>query len=438
MDKLLKMAAESADKAEVLMIETQAAPFNIYNGISNDILEGDVREVSLRIVKNGRLGVAKGSFTGKNRDAFLKDAMTSAEHGPEVSFNFPGQSPPKGGEIYDKALAGLSARDMATEGWRLVDLAKKKAPEMMMNVYIERERKQFHLMNTSGADVSYDQTIYTANLLHMFPGSKEGINKELVSCRWFEYPEEKVDELVEEFEQTRVDVEVPTRKMPVLFRTSATWSLLYRVLVGVSGDNWVKELTPLKKKVEHAVFPEFVTLLDDPTVPYAPGSVPYDDEGVPTRKKAIVDHGVLKNFIFDLATGADSGRGSSGNGFKKDMWGKGIEMTPVPRFTNFVMEPGALPYREMIRSLEEGIVVNDVIGFHAGNMLAGEFSMNVGIGSYVKNGKPVGRCMDTMIAGNIYEDFHNIRALGDVVEYNPQAYTPDILFGDMSVSGTGK
>jgi PmbA protein len=431
------MAADAADKAEVLLVETLGAPFNIYTCISNDIIETDLKELSLRIIKDGRLGVAKGSFTGKNRDAFLQDALESAKTGPKASFNFAPKAPPGGGEIYDERLAQLTAADMAPVGWALLDKVKERRPEMLVNLYMERELKTFHLMNTAGADASYKQTTYTMNILHMFPGSKEGLNKELVECRYFEYPEEKIDELIEEYDQTKVEVQVPTRPMPVLFRTSATWSLLYRVLVGVSGENWVRGLTPLKNKLEHAIFPECVTLTDDPTYPWAQGSVPYDDEGVPTKKKVIVDHGVLKNFVFDLATGAESGKGSSGNGFKKDMWSKGVEMAPVPRFTNLVMERGSLPYREMIRSMEEGVVINDVIGFHAGNMMAGEFSMNVGMGSYIKNGKPTGRAVDTMIAGNIYEDFHNILALGTEIEFNPQAYSPDILFGNMSVSGTG-
>ncbi|MHC4780488.1 MAG: TldD/PmbA family protein [Planctomycetota bacterium] len=436
MDRLLKMARDAADAAELLLIETNAAPFNIYTGVSNDIIEGEMCELSLRIIKDGRLGIAKGSFTGKNRDAFLQDALTSAETGPKVNFHFAPKAPPAGGSVYDGKLAGLTASDMASEGWRLFQLTQKKAPDMLLNLYMDRETKKYHLVNTAGADASYKQTSYTICLLHMFPGSKEGINKELVECKYFDFPEEKVDELVEEYNQTKVDVEVPTRRMPVLFRTSATWSLLYRILVGVSGDNWVRDLTPLKNKVEEQIFPEFVTIVDDPTLPWAPGSVPYDDEGVPTQKKTIVDHGVLKNFIFDLAMGAESGKGSTGNGFKKDMWSKGVEMPPVPRFTNLVMHPGTLDYREMIRSMEEGIVINDVIGFHAGNMMLGEFSMNVGIGSYIKNGKPIGRAIDTMVAGNIYEDFHNIRALGTRLEYNPQSYSPDILFGEMSVSGT--
>ncbi|MHC5036552.1 MAG: hypothetical protein ACYTHM_04495 [Planctomycetota bacterium] len=191
MDRLLKMASEAADKAEVLLIETKAAPFNIYNCISNDIIEGDVRELSLRLVKDGRLGVAKGSFTGKNREAFLKDALQSSETGPKVSFKFAPKAPPGGGRIYDERLAQLTAADMAPEGWRLLDLVRKKSPDMLVNLYMERELKSFHLMNTSGADASYKQTIYTICLLHMFPGSKEGINKELVECRYFDYPDEQ-------------------------------------------------------------------------------------------------------------------------------------------------------------------------------------------------------------------------------------------------------
>jgi PmbA protein len=327
---------------------------------------------------------------------------------------------------------------MAVEGWKLLDKARKKAPDVLLNLYMNREVKKLHLKSTAGADASYEQTIYTVCLLHMFPGSKEGVNKELVECRYFDYPDDKIDELVEEYEYTKKVVEVPTRRMPVVFRTSATWSVLYRVLMGVSGDNWAHDLSPLKKRMEERIFPECVTLVDDPTLPWAPGSAPFDDEGVPTAKKFIVDRGVLKNFIFDLANGAEAGKASTGNGFKKDMWGKGIEMAPVPRFTNLWMAPGTLPYKEMIRSIDEGVVVNDVIGFHAGNMLAGEFSMNVGIGGYIRHGQVVGRAMDTMIAGNIYEDFNRIRALGTRVEYNPQAYSPDILFGDMSVSGTAK
>ena len=86
--------------------------------------------------------------------------------------------------------------------------------------------------------------------------------------------------------------------------------------------------------------------------------------------------------------------------------------------------------------IPEGLVVNDVIGFHSGNILQGHYSMNVGIGFYVKNGKTLGRAVDTMIAGNIYEDFYQLTGMTETPEYNPIAYSPDILIDNISVSGT--
>jgi PmbA protein len=61
--------------------------------------------------------------------------------------------------------------------------------------------------------------------------------------------------------------------------------------------------------------------------------------------------------------------------------------------------------------------------------------MNVGIGFYVKNGKVVGRAMDAMVSGNIYDDFFRISAIGNELEYNPQAFSPDIMIDGVSVSG---
>jgi len=107
-------------------------------------------------------------------------------------------------------------------------------------------------------------------------------------------------------------------------------------------------------------------------------------------------------------------------------------------FSNLIIEPGNCTFKELVSMMKEGIVVNEVIGFHSGNLLKGEFSMNVGTGYYVKNGKPAGRAMNTMIAGNIYTDFKNIKALSDKLDYNLISYTPALYIENMNVAGCGK
>lgn len=436
MQRILELALQRAEQAEVLAVKSRTTAFNCYNYLSSDVLDKDLSEISIRVVKDGRLGASRGSMTARPED-LVEGALRAADFGAEANFKFPAEKSSLKSEIFDDRLANLTVDEIARDGETIIQATRSRAPDIPLNLYLENTVKDVSILNSSGKDESYTMTIYTICLLHMFEKSKEGINKEIVSCRYFVFPEEKIDELVEEYNYTLKPAQVPTRPMPVIFRTTATWSLLYRVLVGVNGTNYIKDITPLKEKLGQRIFPEMVTLVDDPIRPWCAGSVPFDDEGVPTKRKMIVEKGFLRNFIFDLDSGGKSGKGSTGNGFKRSMWERGIDISPNPRFTNLVLEAGDWDYRDMVRDVEEGIVINDVIGFHSGNMLQGEFSMNVGIGGYIKNGKVVGRAMDTMVAGNVYEDFFNLKALGKTIEYNPQAYTPDMYFGKMSVSGTG-
>ncbi|OGL45768.1 MAG: hypothetical protein A2161_14955 [Candidatus Schekmanbacteria bacterium RBG_13_48_7] len=436
MEKLLKMALKESDSAEILMIERKGNPISFYNYLSADILNRDLIELSLRIIRDGKIGVSKGSFAG-DRKTFVEQAVLAAKYGPKVEFDFPSEPSTGKNMTFDPELVGMKLEKVFNDGRAIYDFVKRHYAEMPLNLYMDNERKKVSLINSKGKNESYEHTRYTICVMSMYRKSKEGINKEITQCKYFKFPESMILELIDEYKNSGREVKVPSKTMPVIFRTSATWSLLYRLIEGVKGSNYAKNITPLKEKINTQIFSDKVTVWDDPTMAAAPGSVPFDDEGVPTRKKVIVDNGVLKNFIFDLESGAKSGLGSSGNGFKKSMWTRGIEDNPIPCFTNMIMVPGAWDLKDMIQDMGEGIIVNDVIGFHSGNMLQGAYSMNVGIGFYVKDKKIQGRAIDTMVAGNVYEDFFAIKGLGKKLEYNPQAYTPDIYFEKISVSGTG-
>ena len=436
MEKLLKRAAQQVDQAEVFHVVKRSSPVNFYNFRQADVLYRDIDEISLRVIKDGRIGVVRGSATGKP-DWMVDAAVQAAAVGPKVTFSFPSEpSRDGGGRIFDEQLQKMESAQMVADGQAIYDYVKARYPSLMLNLYFDNEISSVSIMNTSGKHETYRKTMYTVSLLSMYRHSKEGINKDLTSCRYFKMPEHLIDELICENRLSEKAVQVPTKKMPVLFRASSTWSLLYRILEGANGANKVRGLTPLKEKLDQRVLGDSITLVDDPTMDWAPGSTPFDDEGVPTQKKLIVDRGVFKQFIFDLHFGAMDGKGSTGNGIKRSMWTRGIEVNPNPRFNNLVLQPGSMRLEDMIRSMPEGIIVNDVIGFHSGNIVQGQYSMNVGIGFYVRNGQVQGRAIDTMIAGNIYDDFQRITGLGDSLTINPISYSPDILIDDVSVSGT--
>ncbi len=434
MEKLLKLAMQKADQAEVILLEKNTIPVNSYNCRIMDVIEMDLKEVCLRVVKDGRLGMATGSLLSDN-SVLVENALRAARFGSKVDFKFPARTNTEVAQIYDERLAQMTGEDITRDAAEVVDKIKARNKTMMVNLYFERVLKKMTVLNSAGLHASYRQTLYTGCLLHMFHGSKEGINKEIVECRYFKYPDEKIDELIGEVAQTKKNITVPTGKLPVIFKPSATWSIVFRLLVGVNGDNIQQKTSPLRDKLGQKIFPEFLTFTDDPTRPWAPGSVPFDDEGVATARKPIVEKGVLRNFIYNLAAGTAAGTGSTGNAFKKTTWDTGVEYPPAIYFTNLVMEPGGMKFEDMVKEIDLGVVITDVIGFHSGNMLQGEFSMNVGIGTVVKKGKIAGRAVDTMVAGNVYEDFFKIKALSPEVEYNPWVYSPYMYFSEMSVSG---
>ncbi len=462
LDSLLKRAAEKSDAAELLLIKRKSDIVNIYNFRNTEILARDLEEIKIRLIVNGRIGEAFGSFS-MDFDELIDSAVTAAGFGPVAKFNFPGPGSKlalPGGktaklsdvlgdnirkiECYDAELYEMGVERLCDDAVKLQDYIRNKVPEILLNVYLENEFRNVWLLNTAGMNASFSQTSMTQLLMHMFERSKGGIVKEFCSGKYESFPIDSTEELIEDYHKFKKGVEVSSGKMDVIYRPSATWSLLHRLLAGVNGSNINREISPLADKIGEKIFSEKITIYDDPTMPFAPGSVPFDDEGVPTSRKPIVEKGVLKNFLFNLSSGQEHNKNndsdtifSTGNGFRQNMWGKNIEFAPSPGFTNLLLECGDVDYKDMVSNCEEGIIVNDVIGFHSGNMLKGEYSMNVGMGAYVKDGKIVGRALNTMLAGNVYEDFHKIGGIGTKLERNSLGYTPALLFKALSVGGEG-
>ena len=100
------------------------------------------------------------------------------------------------------------------------------------------------------------------------------------------------------------------------------------------------------------------------------------------------------------------------------------------------MAEGDLSLAEMIADVKEGLIVYQVMGAWAGNLLAGDFSANVHLGFKIENGRLVGRVKDTMVAGNVYEAFKDrLRAVGSQAEWvGGSVKLPPLYFRSLSVA----
>ena len=191
--------------------------------------------------------------------------------------------------------------------------------------------------------------------------------------------------------------------------------------------------SPLKGRIGEAAFDPRFSLTDDGTIAHGVRTSAFDDEGTPCRRRPLVEAGHLRGYLYDLRTAALVGENPTGNGFKRALFGGGPWASPVPWPARVVIQPGELPWRELL-SLERGLLLYGGMGFHSSNYLQGHFSVQ-GLGFYIEDGRPVGRLSGTMVAGNIYQELAQPLKLGSELRELPGAVAPFILIPALQVAG---
>ena len=124
-----------------------------------------------------------------------------------------------------------------------------------------------------------------------------------------------------------------------------------------------------------------VTAIDDGTIPGAWGSINFDDEGTPSRKRVLIEKGVLKSYMIDKFNGRRMGMESTASSRRQS-----YAFTPTSRMTNTYIAAGEDDNREIIASIPYGLYARKMGGGSV-NPVTGEFNFAVDEGYIVRNGE---------------------------------------------------
>ena len=198
-----------------------------------------------------------------------------------------------------------------------------------------------------------------------------------------------------------------------------------------SAENAQKGMSLLAGKEGEMIASEKVTLMDDPLLPGGLDSKPFDDEGVATRTKAVIEKGRLTTLLHNLKTARKAGVKTTGNAAKGGYAGA-VNVKP----TNFFIAPGEKTLEEMMQDMGDGLVITEVSGMHAGaNAISGDFSL-IAQGYTVKDGKKDKPVEQITVAGNFYQLLKNIREVGSDLCFPGSAVgSPTVDVGEISVAG---
>ncbi len=220
---------------------------------------------------------------------------------------------------------------------------------------------------------------------------------------------------------------VQTCEVPVIFDPETASGLIHHLASAVSGYALYKGTSFLIGKLGQRIAPEWVTIVDDGTLAGGLGSKPFDGEGLMTRRTVVVERGILRNYLFDTYSGRKLESRSTGNASRS------VADAPRVAPTNFILQPGNTPPQDVIRSVQRGLYVTELIGFGV-NAVTGDYSRGA-VGQWIENGELAYPVEEITIAGNLSSMYQNIDIIGNDLEFRHSVVAPTIKIARMTVAG---
>lgn len=187
----------------------------------------------------------------------------------------------------------------------------------------------------------------------------------------------------------------PAGRMPVVLAGEAGGTMIHEACGhGLEADIVGKDMSVYARKRGQRVASELVTVVDDPTLPGKYGSFRCDDEGTPAQKTVLIENGILKTYMYDLAWARRQGQSSTGNGRRQS-----FHYPPIPRMTNTYLAPGETAPEEIIQRTARGLLVKRMGGGQV-NPTTGDFVFDVAEGYLIEQGKVTAPVRGATLTGN--------------------------------------
>jgi len=220
---------------------------------------------------------------------------------------------------------------------------------------------------------------------------------------------------------------VPTCEVPVVFDPDAARSILGLLAGCVMGSAIWRKSSYLIGREGTRVASDLVTVEDDPLILRAPGSRPYDGEGLASRKNLIVEKGMLRTYLCDSYSARKLKRESTASAARGG--GAGVSTST----SNFILRPGVDSHDAIIKGTKRGLYVTDMMGFGF-NEVTGDFSRGAA-GFWIENGEFAYPVSEVTISLNIDQLWQQIDAVGSDLDLRTSIASPTIRVAKMTVAG---
>lgn len=420
---LLQLALQSGvEHAEVFQSYSLSHPVFFEANRLKQLETAQVEGIALRLWHNGSpgLAVAYGLF---EPEILVEKALALSQLNQPENIELSTGSP----ITYPDLGSPVSVEQLVSWGEETIDLIRQSYPETLCSSEWDCEVETTRLINSLGLDSRHTDTTLGGYISAEWIRGDDFLNiGDGETKRDTLKPKIIAQRILQRLEWAQENVSPPPGKCPILLTSKAAELLWSTVSAALNGKQVLEGASPWSHRLGELITSPLLTLSQEPEI--GPYSCPFDDEGTLTRPIIFIQNGVLQLFYTDHKTGRDLGSGTTGNGFRP-----GLGSYPTPGLFNLLIQPGQLSLSELINTLDDGLIVDQILGSGAG--ISGDFSINVDLGYRVKNGKIIGRVKDTMVTGNVYQAVKNIVELGQDADWIGSCYTPSVIVEGLSITG---
>jgi PmbA protein len=435
---------EGVTQAEAFAVASVTRSVYVDDDRIKIVEEKEDQGIAMRVLKGRKLAQASSACASmEDAEACARAAASLADRSPSSRTydRFPSPA---------KAVLSPAARDKRIENLdvgELVELVKStvgaaadrgvKVPRGVMRAASTTTT----VMNTNGLEVTNQGTLVYAGYDAMAPGPSPGEGVGHLNTPWLkDYdPQLMGGDIARQALQAREAkaLESPIRA-PVMIAPGELGEMLSSsVVFALSAESVNKRRSPWGSMLGKSVASPEVELVDDPSDPRGALSAAYDDEGVPTTVKKVVEGGVLRTFLYDSYNSSVAGRPPSGNGMRRSphdalfMFQGSLGCRPV----NLVLKPGRRSPEEIVSSLDQGVVV-EKFAYPTVNPYTGAFALETRLAHVVRKGAIEGQIKHALIVGNLYEGLKNVVEIANDSHTVGDMILPSVAFNGFEAVGS--
>ena len=437
-EKLKNAAIEAGiNEIEIFVVKSNSIEISAFNGVIENNTSADTDVLAIRGVYNNQICTV---YEENNNDEMIPSIIAKIIDNCSIMNNNEPFFIYKGDDNYPKLeekshdFSEYTLEDKTNLVKELSNKIKEKSPLVTKTEVSYSESESFTtIKNSNGLDVNRhtNSGFLVAEAICEKDGeTKTGFDYIKVS----NIKDVDLDALAESAVKEAVNTfgaeSIPSGAYAVVLDKKVVSSLLGAFSNIFSAEAVLKNMSFLKGKLEEKIFGDNITIVDDPLCMDAPSQDSFDDEGVASFSKQVVENGVLKTYLHNLKTATIMNTKSTANGYKA-----GVQSSVGVRPSNLYLKPGELTFEEMLEKVGNGVYVTSVAGLHAGlNPVSGSFNLQSS-GFMIEDGKLTKPVTLIIVSGTLQEMLNKVSFVGNDFEFKRGVGAPSLAIESLSISG---